>query len=100
MSNEKVIIAFLEGRSAHTPTRDIPNGYYMERGQTLSTDGIELINYWTRMAYKKDNKVYLNVRKYSPTTTKIQGKISFLAHQYGYEVVEYKGEQLWVMRDI
>ena len=90
MSNDKVILAFLNGEKAHTPTRDIVNGVYVYKGQTLQTNGQSLINYQTKIAYKNDGKVYLNVRKYSVTTSKIQGKIRYLASQKGYEVVEYK----------
>lgn len=91
MNNKEVIIAFLEGRKAHTPTREIGAYYltYTYKGQTLKTDGNELINYDTKIAYKKDKKVYLSGKKYSPTTTKIQGMVHHLASLCGYEVVEY-----------
>ena len=84
MSNEKVIRAFLEGHAGHTPTRDIINGVYVYKGQTLKTNGLELINYSTRIAFKQDNKLYLNVGKYSVTTSKIQSKLRQLAIEYGY----------------
>lgn len=92
MSNEKVIISFLEGKKAHTPTREVGTYYlvYSYKGQTLKTDGKELINYSTRIAYKKDGKVFLNIKHYSVTTTKIQSKIRFLAGQKGFDVVEYE----------
>ena len=92
MSNEKVILVFLEGKEAHTPTREVGFYYsvYSYKGQTLRTDGNELINYSTRIAYKKDGKVFLNIKKYSVTTSKIQSKISYLAHQKGFEVVTYE----------
>lgn len=93
MSNEKVILAFLEGKSAHTPTRDILNGVYIYKGQTLKTDGVELINYSTKIAYHKNNKLYLNISKYSITTSKIQSKIRQLASQKGLQIVEYKGAE-------
>lgn len=84
MSNEKVIRAFLEGRAGHTQTRDILNGVYIYKGQTLKTNGLELINYSTRIAFKEDGKLYLNVGKYSQTTSKIQSKLRTLAIEYGY----------------
>lgn len=90
MSNEKVILAFLEGKEAHTPTRDICDGIYVYKGQTLKTDGEKLINYSTKIAYKKDGVVYLNIKKYSQTTSKIQSLISYLARQKSIIVVEYK----------
>jgi hypothetical protein len=89
MSNEKVILAFLEGKKAHTPTRDICDGVFIYKGQTLQTDGEKLINYSTKIAYKKDGVVYLNVKKYSQTTSKIQSLISYLAGQKNMIVVEY-----------
>ena len=92
MSNEKVILLFLQKKEGHTPTRDIPNGYYTYRGNTLESTGEELINYKTRIAYWKENKIYLNIKKYSVTTSKIQSKIKYLAHQNNIEVIEQDGE--------
>ena len=94
MSNEKVIEAFLEHKKAHTPTREIGVYYniYTYKGQTLNSTGEVLINYDTKIAYWKNDTVYLNTKKYSVTTTKIQGKIRFLAHQKNIKVIEYIGE--------
>lgn len=89
MSNEKVILAFLEKKAAHTPTRNIVNGYYTYKGQTLKTNGLELINYSTRIAYHENGKLYLNVGKYSSTTSHIQSKIRRLAERKNMEIVEY-----------
>lgn len=90
MSNEKVILAFLEGKAAHTPTRNINGGYYTYKGETLKTNGLELINYSTRIAYKERGKLFLNVGKYSSTTSHIQSKIRKLAEEKGLEIIEYK----------
>ena len=90
MNNEKVILAFLNGRAAHTPTRDINNGYYTYKGQTLKTNGLELINYSTRIAYKEKGNIYLNVNKYSNTTSHIQSKIRRLVESLGLNLIEYK----------
>ena len=93
MSNEKVLIAFLNNEKAHTPTRVVSqytNNAY--KGQTLSTDGKQLINYQTQIAYHKDGKLYLNVRKYSSTTSHIQSKLRRLAEERSFQIVEYKGE--------
>lgn len=92
MSNEKVIIAFLNKEKAHTPTRTITNGIYQYKGQTLSTNGQALVNYQTTIAYHKEHKIYLNINKYSSTTSHIQSKIRQLASQRNFEIVEYKGE--------
>lgn len=89
MSNEKVIIAFLKGKEAHTPKRLINNSYI---GQTLRTDGVELINYDTRIAHFYNGVLRLNMSKYSATTSKIQNKIKQLAEEMGLIVEEYK---LW-----
>jgi len=89
MSNEKVILAFLNKKAAHTPTRDIINGVFMYKGQTLKTNGLELINYSTRIAFHQDGKLYINVGKYSSTTSKIQSKLRYLASINGFETVEY-----------
>lgn len=91
MSNEKVILAFLNEKNAHTPTRNIINGIYTYKGQTLKTNGEELINYSTRIAYHKNGKLYLNISKYSSTTSRIQSKIRRLAENLGFKIVEYKG---------
>jgi hypothetical protein len=93
MNNLEVIKRFLEGNKGQTSLRDIPSGYYMYKGRTLTTDGQSLINYDTEIAYKKDGKLYLNKTKYSVTTSKIQSQLSYQAKQYysDDEIIEYKG---------
>lgn len=90
MSNEKVILQFLDKKAGHTPTRDIVNGVYIYKGQTLKSNGLELINYSTRIAYWQGGKLYLNIKKYSSTTSKIQSKIRRLATEKGVDIVEYE----------
>lgn len=91
MSNKDVIMAFLERRNAKTPTRDIQHGYYTYKGQTLKTDGNELINYSTRIAYhSEDGVINVNVKKYSSTTSKIQTQLKYLAKQQGFIIIEYE----------
>ncbi len=92
MSNEKVILNFLNKKAAHTPTRNIVNGYFTYKGQTLKSNGLELINYNTRIAYHQNDKLYLNIRKYSSTTSHIQSKLRRLAEQMNFQIVEYEGE--------
>lgn len=89
MSNEKVILQFLDKRAGHTPTRDIVNGVYIYKGQTLKTNGLELINYNTIIAFWEDGKVHLNTKKYSSTTSKIQSKIRQLCESKGVDILEY-----------
>jgi hypothetical protein len=88
MSNENVIKAFLSGNQAKTPLRNIQNGYYTYKGRTLYTDGNNLINYSTTIATLKDGKLYLNINKYSSTTSHIQSKIRQLATSKGLELIE------------
>lgn len=92
MSNEKVILNFLNKKAAHTPTRNIISGYSTYKGQTLKSNGLELINYNTRIAYHQNDKLYLNIRKYSSTTSHIQSKLRRLAEQMNFQIVEYEGE--------
>lgn len=92
MTNETVLKLFLEGLEGHTPTRSIYNEYGNYKGQTLKTDGRELINYSTVIAYWHDNKLHLNTRKYSNTTSHIQSKLKRLATEKGYQILEYLGE--------
>ena len=90
MSNENVIKKFLEREQAKTPLRNIINGYYSYKGRTLWTRENELINYSTIIAYIEDNTLYINVKKYSSTTSKIQSKIKLLGKEYNYNIVEYQ----------
>lgn len=93
MSNEAVIRAFLGRSGAHTPTRNITNGIYTYKGQTLATDGKKLVNYSTIIAkWIGDNLIELNTHKYSVTTSKIQNKIRQLATEYGIGIKERDGE--------
>ena len=93
MSNETVLRRFLEHQTGHTATRNITNGVYTYQGQTLATDGLKLVNYSTVIArHVSNNVVEINIKKYSVTTTKIQNKLIGLAKEYGYDVVEVRGD--------
>ena len=87
MNNIEVIKKFLNKKPGHTPLRITMNGY---KEQTLKTNGLELINYNTRIAYHQNNKLYINISKYSRTTSKIQSQLKELA--YNYDIVEYEEE--------
>ena len=89
MSNEKVILQFLDKKAGHTPTRNITNGVYVYKGQTLKTNGLELINYNTIIAFWEDGKLHLNTHKYSSTTSHIQSKLKRLAQERGCDIIEY-----------
>lgn len=90
MTNESVIKTFLRKEQAKTPLRTIINGYYSYKGRTLWTRDNELINYSTRIAYIEGNNLYINVKRYSSTTSKIQSKIKLLGKEYNYSIVEYQ----------
>ena len=92
MNNIEVIKRFLNKQPGHTPTRITMNGY---KEQTLKTDGLELINYSTRIAYHQNNKLYINILKYSKTTSKIQSQLKKLA--YNYDIVEYEEEENFLL---
>ncbi|MEE1073221.1 MAG: hypothetical protein U0L26_12725 [Cellulosilyticum sp.] len=94
MKNEEVLKKYLKGEKAQTPKRSIPNGCFTYEGRTLQTDGEKLINYKTIISYKKGDKIYINTSKYSVTTTKIQGKLNYLASQY------YKSENIIYYKEI
>lgn len=63
----------------------------MYKGRTLTTDGITLINYSTIIAFKENDKLYINNEKYSVTTSKIQSQLRYLATLYynKYEIEYY-----------
>jgi len=89
MSNEKVILQFFDKKVGHTPTRDIVNGVYVYKGQTLKTNGKNLINYNTIIAFWEDDKLHLDTHKYSSTTSRIQSKIKQIAEMKGVDIIEY-----------
>lgn len=82
MSNQDVIKAFLEGKKAKTNLRKIRNDYGYYKGRTLTTDGNTLTNYNTVIAFKFGNKLYINSKKYSVTTSKIQSQLRYLMQDY------------------
>ena len=90
MNNEKVIKKFLEKEQAKTSLRNIINGCYIYKGRSLCTRDNELINYSTRIAYIEDNTLYINVKKYSSTTSHIQSKLKQLASLTSYNIIEYQ----------
>lgn len=90
MTNENVIKKFLKKEKARTSLRTIVNDYYSYKGRTLWTRENELINYNTRIAYIKDNTLYINVKKYSSTTSHIQSKLKQLASLTSYNIIEYQ----------
>lgn len=89
MSNEKVILSFLNREKAQTQLRDIVNGVYVYKGRTLQTNGDRLINYNTIIAFWEDNKLHIDTHKYSSTTSHIQSKLKRLAEEMGVEIIEY-----------
>lgn len=96
MTNSEVIKKFLKQENAKTNLRDIPNGYYTYKGRTLQTQQEEyrfcLYNYNTIIAFILDNTLYLNTKKYSVTTSKIQSQLRYEATHTDYKIKEYKEE--------
>ena len=90
MTNQEVINKFLNRKEGKTNKRQILNGYYYYEGRTLQTDGTNLINYKTKIAYfDNDNILHLNKSKYSATTSKIQNQLERLALEQDKKIVKY-----------
>ena len=90
MTNQEVINKFLNREKGATNKRQILNGYYYFEGRTLQTDGTDLINYTTKIAYfDNDNILHLNKSKYSATTSKIQYQLERLALEQDKKIVKY-----------
>lgn len=93
MTNLQVITRFLNRERGQTNKRQILNGYYYFEGRTLQTDGTDLINYTTKIAYfDNDNILHLNKTKYSATTSKIQNQLERLALAQNEKIIEYTEE--------
>lgn len=93
MTNQEVITRFLNREKGQTNKRQILNGYYYYEGRTLQTDGTDLINYTTKIAYFDNNNIlHLNRTKYSATTSKIQNQLERLALTQDKKIIEYTEE--------
>ena len=93
MTNLQVITRFLNRERGATNKRQILNGYYYYEGRTLQTDGTDLINYATKIAYfDNENILHLNKTKYSATTSKIQNQLERLALAQNEKIIEYTEE--------
>ena len=93
MTNLQVITRFLNREKGATNKRQILNGYYYFEGRTLQTDGTDLINYTTKIAYFDNNNIlHLNKSKYSATTSKIQNQLERLALAQDKKIIEYTEE--------
>lgn len=94
MTNVEVIKKFLKLENAQTNLRNILNGYYYYKGRTLQTKseniGFCLYNYNTIIAFILDNTLYLNTKKYSVTTSKIQSQLRNQATYTHYNIKEYE----------
>ena len=90
MTNQEVITRFLNRERGQTNKRQILNGIFYYEGRTLQTDGTDLINYSTIIAYfDNDNILHLNKSKYSATTSKIQYQLERLALEQDKKIVKY-----------
>lgn len=86
--NEKIERAFLAREKKSAPKRDYVNGYYMEHGATISTDGERLWSYNTPIAKWDGGRVIMDARRYSNTTSRQQSDLRQLARELGVELVE------------
>ena len=95
MTNKQVINNFLNRKVGATPTREInKNGWYSCYswiGNTLTSTGDVLINYKTVIAYWKKDKLYINIKKYSNTTSHIQTEIKRQATNNNIKYTEVLG---------
>ena len=95
MKNSDVIKRFINKEIGATPTREInKNGWYSCYswiGNTLTSTGDKLINYNTVIAYWKKDKLYINIKKYSNTTSKIQTEIKRQATNNNIKYMEVLG---------
>ena len=93
MTNQEVITRFLNRERGQTNKRQILNGVFYYEGRTLQTDGTDLINYTTKIAYfDNDNILHLNKTRYSATTSKIQYQLERLALAQDKKIVKYTEE--------
>ena len=93
MTNQEVIKRFLNRERGATNKRQILNGVFYYEGRTLQTDGTDLINYTTKIAYFDNNNIlHLNKSKYSATTSKIQYQLERLALEQDKKIVKYTEE--------
>lgn len=78
MKNKELISNFINGES---------------KGKcgNLSIKGNKLINYYTCIAYRIGNQIYLNAQKYSQTTTKNQN----ILRRESYNITEYETENIF-----
>lgn len=81
MRNIDIIMDYVEGKKEYGAVNHI--GYTLNRIWNYSTLMCEID--------RKENKAYLNIRKYSRTTTKIQNMIRDTLTKYGFEIVEVMG---------
>lgn len=91
MTNLEVINNFLQKRSAKTNLRTSMYGKTVRTLHTEETNlGFSLYNYNIIIAFILDNKLHLNVNKYSATTSKIQSQLRNSAKATHYEVIEFE----------
>ena len=91
--NVKVIGAFLEHKKATSGTRLIEDRcYHLSKGASISTDGQKLYSYWTIIAEWDGDKVLVNNKKYSNTTTLQQHDLALMLSNAGIASEEMGAE--------
>lgn len=89
MANIDIIHAFINHKQAKTALRDIPyNGYYIAKGRSLESTGEKLYSYDTVIARWSGDKVELNTKKYSSSTSRVQSSLAGALARAGIATVE------------
>ena len=89
MANIDIIHAFINHKRAKTALRDIPyNGYYIAKGRSLESTGDKLYSYDTVIARWSGDKVELNTKKYSSSTSRVQSALAGALARAGIATIE------------
>lgn len=92
MKNEDVIRLFLQGEKAQTNKRIVAESETFGSSRisyTLRSMGDVLINFETPIAMIiAPNKLYIDMSKYSSTTSAIRNKLKRIATQQGFNIIE------------
>lgn len=89
MANIDIVNSFINHKTAKTALRDIPyNGYYIARGRSLESTGDELYSYDTVIARWNGDRVELNTKKYSSSTSRVQSALAGALAKAGIATVD------------
>lgn len=89
MANIDIIHAFINHKAAKSALRDIPyNGLYIRRGRSLESTGDKLYSYDTVIARWAGDKIEVNNRRYSASTSHVQGALKNAIARAGIATVD------------